>query len=228
MFKCLTHGNVVVRSRKGQQMANNRTSPTEAPEVRSVPRSEIPTAARILEAARRCFSQYGFQKTAMEDIAREAGISRGSVYRHYPDKETLFRAVSEEQTRLFIDEMALRTSRITGLSDQIEEIVRLTRSFVLDNPLNAAMTRTDPESLTRALTNEGAALLAMSIDALVPLIEVAKESGEVRAYADSRRSAEWITRVVFSLISTPSVTFDRDDPAQVAAFIREFLVPGLD
>jgi len=209
-------------------MAHNQPSPAEEPADCAAPPAGIPTATRILEAAQRCFSHYGFQKTAMEDIAREAGISRGSVYRHYPDKEALFREVSEEQTRLFIDEMSLRTSRITGLSDQIEEIVRLTRSFVLDNPLNAAMTRSDPESLTRALTSDGAVLLAMSIEALVPLIEGAKTAGEVRVNTDSRRAAEWITRVVFSLISTPSITFDRDDPAQVAAFIREFLVPGLD
>ena len=209
-------------------MADNQASPVASTTVAGAAPAGSPTALRILEAGRRCFSQYGFQKTAMEDIAREAGVSRGSVYRHYPDKLALFRAVSEEQARLFMDEMATRTSRITGLSDQIEEIVRLTRSFVRDNPLNAAMTRSDPESLTRALTSEGAALLAMSIEALVPLIDGAKERGEVRESTDSRRAAEWITRVVFSIVSTPSVTFDRDDPAQVAAFFREFLVPGLD
>jgi hypothetical protein len=33
--------------------------------------------------------------------------------------------------------------------------------------------------------------------------------------------------MVFSLTATPSVTFDIDDPEQTAAFIREFLLPGL-
>ena len=186
------------------------------------------TPARILDAAQRCFSQYGFNKTAMEDIAREAGVSRGSVYRHYPDKESLFRAVSAEQTRIFLDAMAEVTSGVPTLSGQIEAVLRLTESFVKDNPLNAAMTRTDPQALTRALTSEAGPLLEMSVEALLPLIEAAAERGEVRPHVEARRAAEWISRVVFSLVTTPSVTFERDDPAQVAAFIREFLVPGLD
>ncbi|MCZ7526309.1 MAG: TetR/AcrR family transcriptional regulator [Acidimicrobiia bacterium] len=185
------------------------------------------TADRILEAARRCFSQFGFHKTAMEDIAREAGISRGSIYRHFPDKEALFRAVSEQQAGQFLDAVARRTAEMTGLSAQIEEVVRMTVSFLEDNPLNAAMARTDPESFARILTTDGRDLLAMSIEVVVPLVEAAVERGEVRPDLDVRRAAEWITRISFSLVSTPSVTFDRDDPAQVQAFIREFLVPGL-
>ncbi len=65
------------------------------------------------------------------------------------------------------------------------------------------------------------------MDAIVPLIETARDRGEVRADLDIQRAAEWITRMIFSLTATPSVTFDLDDPEQTAEFIREFLVPGL-
>jgi hypothetical protein len=36
-----------------------------------------------------------------------------------------------------------------------------------------------------------------------------------------------MARMVFSLITTPSVTFDGTDPPQRQAFIRDFLIPGL-
>lgn len=185
------------------------------------------TSERILEAARLCFSQFGFNKTAMEDIAREAGLSRGSVYRHFPDKESLFRAVGEKQTRAFLEEMQVRTAKLATLTEQIEEIAQLTFSFVRENPVNAAMVRTDPDAFARLLTTESSDLLSMALEAIVPHIESAMERGEVRADLDVRRAAEWITRVVFSLVSTPSITFDREDPAQRRAFIRDFLVPGL-
>ena len=185
------------------------------------------SAARILEAAHHCFSHYGFHKTAMEDIARQAGVSRGSVYRHFPDKDSLFRAVSQEQTVAFLDEMRRRTARITDLGGQIDEIARMTVEFLRDDPLNAAMARTDPDAFVRAITTGGLELLEMATDAVVPLVEAAVRRGEVRPDLDPRRAAEWITRIVFSLVSTPSVTFDRDDPAQRQAFLREFLVPGL-
>lgn len=185
------------------------------------------TAERILEAARQCFSQFGFNKTAMEDIAREAGVSRGSVYRHFPDKESLFQAVGQEATREFLDEMRLRTASVVTLTEQIEEIAELTFTFVRDNPLNAAMVRVDPDAFARLLTTESSDLLSMALEAVVPLIDAAIVRGEVRPDLDVRRAAEWITRMVFSLVSTPSVTFDREDPAQRQAFIHDFLVPGL-
>jgi TetR/AcrR family transcriptional regulator, transcriptional repressor of aconitase len=49
--------------------------------------------ARILTAARWCFLNFGFAKTAFEDIARRAGLSRTLLYRIFKDKEDICRAV---------------------------------------------------------------------------------------------------------------------------------------
>jgi AcrR family transcriptional regulator len=49
--------------------------------------------ARILIAARWCFLNFGFAKTAFEDIARRAGLSRTLLYRIFKDKEDVYRAV---------------------------------------------------------------------------------------------------------------------------------------
>ncbi len=119
------------------------------------------------------------------------------------------------------------TAALEGLSAQIEEVARLTNGYVRDDPISAALRRSDPDSLARMVTTEAAGLLAMAMEAIVPLIEAARQAGEVRADLDVRRAAEWIARMVFSLTATPSITFDRDDPEQTSAFIREFLLPGL-
>ncbi len=44
----------------------------------------------ILEAARTRFQRFGPRKTTMEEIAREAGCSRATVYAHFPGKEELY------------------------------------------------------------------------------------------------------------------------------------------
>lgn len=191
------------------------------------PGNRMPTAARILAAGEVCFARYGFQKTSMEDIAREAGLSRRSVYRHFPDKAALFNEVAASRARMFLDEIMRRTAELDGLSAQIEEVARLTNRFVREDPISAALRLADPDSLARMVSTEARELLAMAMDAIVPLIESARDSGEVRADLHILRAAEWITRMVFSLSATPSVTFDIDDPEQTAAFIREFLVRGL-
>jgi AcrR family transcriptional regulator len=51
---------------------------------------------RIFKAATECFTQYGFKRTAMEDIAQAAGISRASLYLLFQNKEDIFRTLSEQ------------------------------------------------------------------------------------------------------------------------------------
>ena len=45
---------------------------------------------QILEAALRCFSQKGYHEATMDDLAREAGLSKGSLYWHFKSKAEVF------------------------------------------------------------------------------------------------------------------------------------------
>jgi len=57
-----------------------------APETRRV---------AILDAALKLFSQYGYRRTSIDDIAREAEIAKGTVYLSFRSKEEIFRALCE-------------------------------------------------------------------------------------------------------------------------------------
>lgn len=57
--------------------------------------TEIPsTNHTLLDGAMQQFARHGFAKTSMSDIATAAGISRTSLYNHFPTKEDVFRALS--------------------------------------------------------------------------------------------------------------------------------------
>jgi len=79
----------------------------EAPEE-TEPRSGLravhvrQTQRALLDTARRLFTRDGFQATRTEEIAEEAGLTRGALYHHFRDKEDLFRAVHAE----VLDEVA--------------------------------------------------------------------------------------------------------------------------
>ena len=47
---------------------------------------------RILEAAATLLVRWGFRKTTIDDVAREAGVAKGTIYLHWRDKNELFRA----------------------------------------------------------------------------------------------------------------------------------------
>ncbi len=48
----------------------------------------------LLDGAMQQFARHGFAKTSMSDIAKAAGISRTSLYNHFPTKEDVFKALS--------------------------------------------------------------------------------------------------------------------------------------
>jgi AcrR family transcriptional regulator len=48
----------------------------------------------ILDAALQVFGQYGYRRTSMDDIAREAGIGKGTIYLSFASKEEVFQALS--------------------------------------------------------------------------------------------------------------------------------------
>ncbi|HZU74076.1 MAG TPA: TetR/AcrR family transcriptional regulator [Acidimicrobiales bacterium] len=50
---------------------------------------------RILRAALRCFARRGYHATTVDDIAAEAGVSKGAPYVYFESKEALFRALYE-------------------------------------------------------------------------------------------------------------------------------------
>ncbi|WP_422928706.1 TetR/AcrR family transcriptional regulator [Singulisphaera sp. PoT] len=53
------------------------------------------TADLVVESAMQLFSRYGYRRTSMVDIAREAGLAKATLYLHYEGKEDVLRAVQE-------------------------------------------------------------------------------------------------------------------------------------
>jgi AcrR family transcriptional regulator len=53
--------------------------------------------AQIIEGARRVFIDKGFEAASMNDITREAGVSKGTIYVYFANKEELFEALIEEE-----------------------------------------------------------------------------------------------------------------------------------
>jgi AcrR family transcriptional regulator len=50
---------------------------------------------RILDAAQSLFLRYGVKRTALDDVVREAGIAKGTLYLYFPSKDALFAAIAE-------------------------------------------------------------------------------------------------------------------------------------
>ncbi|MDP9651000.1 TetR family transcriptional regulator [Paraburkholderia caledonica] len=63
--------------------------------MRRTRQQALDTRVKIINAAERAFFLHGAARTSLEDIAKEAGVTRGAVYGHFKDKEAVFSAMFE-------------------------------------------------------------------------------------------------------------------------------------
>jgi AcrR family transcriptional regulator len=57
----------------------------------------LETQSKILDSAEAIFSEQGYEKTQLEEVAARAGFTRGAIYAHYSSKEDLFLALMEQR-----------------------------------------------------------------------------------------------------------------------------------
>lgn len=131
--------------------------------------------ARVLEVAYGVFAADGVT-APIDEIARRAGVGAGTVYRHFPTKEELFRAVIEDRIQRIVDDgYALLESVGPG-----EAVLTFLRSIVLEW---GATNR----GLADALAGFGIDIMAAAPDCeeaflavLSALLSAAQEAGTVR------------------------------------------------
>ena len=80
---------------------------------------------QILDAAASCFARQGFHATSMQDIFAAAGLSAGAVYRYFPTKAELIRAIAAEALATALPALDSATSdRATpSIPDVVEALV---------------------------------------------------------------------------------------------------------
>jgi TetR/AcrR family transcriptional regulator, repressor for uid operon len=121
---------------------------------------------QLLLAAAACFARRGFHRTTMDDIAREAGVSAGLIYRHFASKDELIIAIVEEYEMVTRERLAQSANEEGRLSQSIEalfaasgvdertEAVLMVEIIAeaLRNPSIAAVLRQNDEQIAARLT----------------------------------------------------------------------------
>jgi AcrR family transcriptional regulator len=96
-------------------------------ESQRAPEAREGTRDAILEAARRRFLRFGPRKTTMDEVARESGCSRTTLYAHFRNKENLYASLLEQDAESFIREARTIADGEGRAGGKIRRIVDLTR-----------------------------------------------------------------------------------------------------
>ena len=132
---------------KGLSLADIKEHQKQNPTTLSgVPLPKLPANRRmqILEAAVKVFPEKGYQKTTIQDIAREAGLSTSAIYQYFSGKEELFLALTERISFLdFVEDLSVRlkTKKIIDIEDLRQDLIELAEAFLNAHIPNIEVTR---------------------------------------------------------------------------------------
>lgn len=183
---------------------------------------------RLIDAAEVCLRAKGIRATTVSEVAEAAGVSRGWLYRHYPDKAALLGAAIARLNDAFWDQSHEVLGQIAGFEEQFAAGVALGRSAD-DSPgaLVMKLRRDEPEEFN-ACASAGVQGLVPHVGAFWrPYLEAAAARGEIHSDADLHEASEWVARVLISLATVPGKALNPDDPEAVRRFLRRYVLPGL-
>jgi TetR/AcrR family transcriptional regulator, transcriptional repressor of aconitase len=103
----------------------------------------------ILTAARTCFARYGYEGATVRRIEQETGLSRGAIFHHFRDKESLFLAVAEDDAAAMVTTVA-RNGLVQVMRDLLADATAPETAGWLGSQLEVSRRlRTDPEFAKR-------------------------------------------------------------------------------
>lgn len=166
---------------------------------RKQPRQERAGATRrsILDAAAHVFADFGYAAGTTNRIAERAGISIGSLYQYFPNKDSILVELMNAHTREGF--AAIQRHLAAGLPDSIEDTLRIFVRAVIDN-------HRDNPRLHRVLFEEAPrppeflVMLHQSEDAIVAAAEALLATHPDVRVAETATAARMVVATIESLV----------------------------
>src|SRR5688572_6715027 len=130
--------------------------------------------ARLLMSAEACFSRFGVTKTTVEDVAKEANVSRATVYRYFEGRDALVLGVLLMEARRFLARLQKRIAAQSNISDAIVEGVLFTVDAVRADANLALLFTPETAGVTESIVGASDTLFATTAGFLRPYFEAAK------------------------------------------------------
>jgi AcrR family transcriptional regulator len=182
---------------------------------------------RVLEATYACVARFGLGKTTVEDVVKESGVSRATVYRAFPGgKDELMHEVVAWEMGRFFGALAEAVAGAPDFASLVEEGLVFAHRSVGEHAVLQKVLVTEPERLLPLLTTEQHRPLGFVTAYLVPFLEREERAGRLRPGLDLEGAADYVARMLLSLIGSPG-RWDLTDPTQVRTLVREEVLAGV-
>jgi AcrR family transcriptional regulator len=177
------------------------------------------TRRQIVDAAYEAVTVYGITRLSLADVAKRARLSRQTLYRYFPSKDSLLEAVVEREEERFRGRIRAAVADAAGPQEALEAAIVATLEGLRTHPLVERLLETEPETLVPYLTVgsfPGPTTdrhLGRLLHHLLP--DLSED--------DTRRTADLLGRLVSSYVLDPF-----DDPPEVfAAWFSRLVFTGV-
>ncbi len=196
--------------------------PTPSPVGPATPR-ESRHRDTIIDATLSCLARHGTLKTTVDDIARQAGVSRATVYRVFPGgrDEVLGAVVDTEMARLF-SALGVALGEARGLGEALVAGIVEASGRIRGHAALTYLVEHEPEMVLGHLAfDESDRLLVTASRFTAPFL------ARWMSPPEAERVAEWATRIVLSYAVSPSPDVDLADPLHANRLVETFVLPGI-
>jgi AcrR family transcriptional regulator len=180
------------------------------------------TLERILDGAMDAVARHGLAKLEMSDVSASAGVSRGTVYRYFPNREALVAQLAQREGLRFHREMLEAIEGAPPGSERILVALQQATHHVREHRVLQRLLETEPAFLLGALRAQLPRIRAQFTHLLGPLLEQTQpvQSGVVTA----QHLVDWTVRLMVSAFLLPESP--NEDMAQdLTAVYRMLTVP---
>ena len=171
-----------------------------------------------LDAASRCFARYGIRRVSVQDVAKELGVNRTTVYRQVGNIENQALLLAARDSHRLLSSLPQRISFPVGAHTVVDVLATLVRE-AREHPVLAKMLADERDLIGSFVARDVTVLLDRATAAFTPLVRLAVSTGNL-GRRDPEILAQWLVRLAASLILV-------EPPVGLEKFLAELLIPAL-
>ena len=183
---------------------------------------------RILEAAVQEAEEFGMRRFTIGDVARRAGLSRVTIYNHFPGKDRLVEAVLLRELRRFLAAIDRAVAPYETLEERLVEGFVFGLTYLRKHRLLDRLLRTEPELLLPYLTVKANPILAAGREFIAGFARREADAGGLPLSEEEIEAvSELLARAVLSFVLTPDSVLGLKTQAEIRSFAEHYLAPTL-
>lgn len=181
---------------------------------------------RILDAALEKFQQFGFLKTTVDEIARQAQVGKGTIYSYFKNKEEVLIALVDREFMRGFAIVAEAMESVDGAMAKLHKMIEVSSAYFHENRLVSKVMAMDQGVALAVISEKNKQFQDISIAGIKDLLEKGMQEGEIKDI-DSEKVAYAIDSLIRSFHYLNYLGLEVYKPEEMVAPVMDLLKSGL-